>query len=209
MAADVNKVVYNSFSGVDMVCVFGKHVIGEIQGISYTVQREKAPIYTMGDANPRGFSRGKRGIAGSLIFSVFNRSPLINAMKDDAYYMTLAKNVTGAKEILNLFNLGEVVGGTIGTSTTASTPAGLVTEVSIDRVWAKAQYADQIPPFTIVITAGNEYGAHAMMKIFGVEILNQGSGMSIDDITTDEACTFTATRITPWEHQGTSARPSR
>jgi hypothetical protein len=36
------------------------------------------------------------------------------------------------------------------------------------------------------------------MKIHGVEILNCGSGMSIDDITTDEACTFIARSVTPW-----------
>lgn len=40
------------------------------------------------------------------------------------------------------------------------------------------------------------------MMIHGVEILNCGSGMSIDDITTDEACTFVATRVTPWNSQG-------
>ena len=65
---------YNSFSGVDMVCTFGRKVIGELQGISYTIQREKAPIYTMGSADPRSFSRGKRGIAGSVVFHVFDRS---------------------------------------------------------------------------------------------------------------------------------------
>jgi hypothetical protein len=49
---------YNSFSGVDMAVTFGGRVIGELQGVSYTVQREKAPIYTMGSADPRSFSRG-------------------------------------------------------------------------------------------------------------------------------------------------------
>jgi len=38
---------YNSFSGVDIKAVFGSRVIGELQGISYSVSREKAPIYTM------------------------------------------------------------------------------------------------------------------------------------------------------------------
>lgn len=32
---------YNSFSGVDMVCTFAGRVIGELEGLSYTVQREK------------------------------------------------------------------------------------------------------------------------------------------------------------------------
>ena len=31
----------------------------------------------MGSAEPRSFSRGKRGIAGSLAFTVFNRDALI------------------------------------------------------------------------------------------------------------------------------------
>ncbi len=34
-----------------------------------------------------------------------------------------------------------------------------------------------------------------MMEILGVEILNEGSGMSIDDIATDKACTFVARKI--------------
>lgn len=35
---------YNSFSGVDMVVTFGGKVIGELQGISYTIQREKVNL---------------------------------------------------------------------------------------------------------------------------------------------------------------------
>ncbi len=49
---------YNSFSGVDMHITFGGKLIGELDGISYTVQREKSPIYSMGSADARSFSRG-------------------------------------------------------------------------------------------------------------------------------------------------------
>jgi hypothetical protein len=73
---------YNSFSGVDIKATFGGTVIGELQGVSYSVTREKAPIYTMGSADPRSFSRGKRGIAGTLIFTVFDRSALIETFKN-------------------------------------------------------------------------------------------------------------------------------
>lgn len=59
----------------------------------------------------------------------------------------------------------------------------------------EATYADQIPPFDIVITFQNEYGQSASMSILGVEILNEGSGMSIDDITTEKACTFVAREL--------------
>ena len=63
MATEVKR-TFNSFAGTDMQVTFGGVLIGELQGLSYTVQREKGPLYTMGSANPRGFSRGKRGIAG-------------------------------------------------------------------------------------------------------------------------------------------------
>ncbi len=64
-----------------MHVTFGDRIIGELQGISYTITREKAPLYTMGSADPRSFSRGKRGIAGSLVFLVFDRSALIEEMR--------------------------------------------------------------------------------------------------------------------------------
>jgi hypothetical protein len=42
-------------------------------------------------------------------------------------------------------------------------------------------YSDQILPFDITVAAANEYGAAASAKLFGVEILNEGFGSSVDD----------------------------
>jgi len=39
---------YNSFSGVDIKASFAGTPIGELQGVSFTITREKAPLYTMG-----------------------------------------------------------------------------------------------------------------------------------------------------------------
>jgi len=58
---------FSTFSGADIKAVFAGVEIGTLQAISYAVQREKAPIYTLGRANPRAFSRGKRGIAGTMV----------------------------------------------------------------------------------------------------------------------------------------------
>lgn len=63
---------------------------------------------------------------------------------------------------------------------------------------AYAWYHDQIPPFDVVLTALTEMGIAARMSVLGVEILNSGSGISIDDITTDENFTYVATGVTPW-----------
>lgn len=49
-----------------------------MQAVSYSVTREKAPIYTLGTADPRSFSRNKRGIAGSLIWVNFDRHALLD-----------------------------------------------------------------------------------------------------------------------------------
>ena len=49
---------YTAFSGCDIVPTFHGKIIGELQAISYSISREKAPVYTMGSAEPRSFSRG-------------------------------------------------------------------------------------------------------------------------------------------------------
>src|SRR3990167_11316485 len=68
---------YNSFSGADIKAVFNERVVADLQAVSFSITREKAPIFTMGNANARAFSRGKRGIAGTLIFIVFDRHGLL------------------------------------------------------------------------------------------------------------------------------------
>ena len=60
------------------------------------------------------------------------------------------------------------------------------------------EYADQILPFNITISGANEYGARASMDIFGVEILNEVSGFSIDDLVTVKMYTFVARKVTPF-----------
>jgi len=191
---------YNSFSGVDMVVTFGGKILGELQGISYTIQREKAPIYTMGEADPRSYSRGKRGIAGSMVFVVFDRSALLEAMRDRPYIANRYSIPEGF--IIADVNVGtiEIDSGIIGPAVGAASPT--VSRIALDKVLAAPNYLDQVLPFDVVITASNEYGAVARMMIHGVEVLNVGSSMSINDITTDEACTYIATSITPLRDQG-------
>lgn len=47
-------------------------VLGDLQTISYSIHRENSPVRTLGHTNVRGFVKGSRTIAGSLIFTVFN-----------------------------------------------------------------------------------------------------------------------------------------
>ena len=77
MTAEQYTQTYSSFSGCDIVASFNGSIIGELQAISYSINREKVPVYTMGSAEPRSFSRGKRAIAGNLVFISFNRDALL------------------------------------------------------------------------------------------------------------------------------------
>ena len=189
-----------------MIVTFGSATVGEVQGVSYTVTREKAPLYTMGSANPRSFSRGKRGIAGSLIFLVFDRSALLDISRQDTTGEsdvvlkkdTLTKAQMGSRAQAQQGNLFDAAAGTtVGTIPTN----GQATRDFLGLQAVKPSYHDQLPPFDITISAANEYGHVCRMVIKNVEIMNAGSGMSIDDITTDESCTFVATEVISWHDQ--------
>lgn len=84
---------YNTYSGVDIIATMtptgGKPVvIGELQTISYSIHRDKFPVRVLGKINPIGFTTGGRTIAGSLIFTVFDRHiimRIIDAMNSSMY----------------------------------------------------------------------------------------------------------------------------
>lgn len=70
-----------SFSGADLVVSFANQVIGELQGISWAIQREKSAVFTLGSPDARSFSRGKRAIAGNMQFATFDHDCLVSAMQ--------------------------------------------------------------------------------------------------------------------------------
>lgn len=180
---------YTTFSGADIVCTFAGVAIGALSGITWSVTREKAPIYTMGAPNPRSFSRGKRGIAGSLIFTVFDRPGLYSMLDEHAKdgsirYFTRTHNV--------LPGLDD--GASADVKHRGVVP---VFDSTTDVVSGIPYYADQIPPFDVTITFANEYGQQAVRSIYGLEILNEGSGASMDDIVIEETMTFVARDLGP------------
>lgn len=206
-----NKKGYNSFSGVDIKAVFGSTVIGELQAISYSVSREKAPLYTMGSADCRAYSRGKRGIAGTLIFLMFDRHAFLGhfgsvASEDTtigaAYKPFLDKDEeepsTGTATPLSVSTPLESTAGTVnstGLNAATLTAAGSLADVAAPKV---SWFSDQVLPFDVTLAAANEYGALAIMRIYGCEILNEGYGVSIDDIVSEQQMSYVARTLMPW-----------
>ena len=79
--------------------------------------------------------------------------------------------------------------GTTGVVGTVGDTKNLVTDE------AKPRYADEILPFDITISLANEYGNKAVTVIYGVEILNEGIGFSVDAPTSERAYTFVARSV--------------
>ncbi len=198
---------YNSFSGSDIRAQIGNIPFAEIQAISYSVTREKAPIYTMGSPDPRAFSRNKRGVAGSLVWINFDRHALLNIIYEASG--VFVANVDDVRPEYNPASQQQISQTAIfSSSLTRAVPIPLPTtvdsaEVPVNAVSGFKQeatpwYSDQILPFDITLAGTNEIGAATTMKIFGVEILNEGMGVSIDDAVTEMQATWVARLVEPW-----------
>lgn len=191
---------YTSYSGCDIVPSFNGKVFGELQAITYSISREKAPIYTMGSAEPRSFSRGKRGIAGTLVFTVFNRDALIEEFKDklNGERLGIQKfKSEGSRDYLSIEDWDAQMSSLASPNQDPTSDGKTGGKVS-DLVGKYAPiYADEILPFDITISFANEYGQRSVLVIYGVELLNEGSGFSIDSVSTEKAYTFVARRVEP------------
>jgi hypothetical protein len=183
---------FNSLSGADMKATIAGIEFGTLQAISYAIQREKAPIYVLGEVNPRAFSRGKRGIAGTMVFVMFDEHSLLGVLQNQAPEYT--KFVKDRNEFdPQLFSGGRDV---------ELLPES--TDASLEVNWgvAPAFYMDQIPPFDITITGVNEMGAAARLQIWGAECLNEGYGISIDDMMSEMQSTYIARHVSRWRRIG-------
>ena len=196
--ADVDKYTktYSTFGGSDIVCSFDDVVIGECQAITYSITREKVAVYTLGSAEPRSFSRGKRGIAGNLVFIVFNRDALLSSLGDRKITKYKGNDVVTMlneydTRFLSMDKWDDYM------TNAALDAAGKPDEYTNALVNDQAQpvYADELLPFDITISCANEYGQRAVTVIYGVEILNEGVGFSIDSPTSERAYTFVARAV--------------
>ena len=160
----------------------------------------------MGSANPRSFSRGKRGIAGTLVFVMFDRDALIKGLEEHNKENRVFHRIGGTlnNDILSIDEWDAQMTGKTNANVQKSSYRGNqnTSELDADAVnrtngvteQAEPVIADEIPPFDITISMANEYGKAAVMVLYGVEILNQGSEVSRHNTQTQVACTCVARR---------------
>lgn len=215
---------FSSMSGVDIKAMFQGKVIASIQSLSYSMQREIAPIFTMGSQFPRAYGHGKVGIAGTLSFSFIDRNELLFAMREAAALGKLQlpwldredqkptlfgdNNVPAPIVGVNDLNLDTTTGVTrIDNQVNPTSPTDpyvyvgeddLENSFIDDQVQTLPIQVTDIPPFTITLVGSNEYGKTSTMSLHGVKIMSEAYSISIDHITSDMAFNFLALSVTPW-----------
>ncbi len=159
----------------------------------------------MGSTDPRAYSRNKRGIAGNLIWLNFDRHALLNL-----FHKAKGRYVADTDEIRPQFSLDAPDANALFASSIVRNN-GLSIGDAIDKLdtqvsdiyglneLATPMYSDQVLPFDIALAGANEYGAMCAAKVFGVEILNEGSGVSIDDAVSESSATFVARAVEPMQ----------
>ena len=178
-----NPGLVTTFAGSDIKTVFGNVEIGNLQGISWSINREVRPIFVCGDPNALSYSKNKRGVAGSIVMTCFDRAALRDIMELSSVYRTDQSFVPGQTQ---------QAGGT-------SSPFS-------DDEPRTAIYSDEIPPFDITLYGKNEFGKQMVMRIFDVTIISEGAGISIDDGIQEAQFTYVARHIDDWRPvEGASA----
>mgnify|MGYP003333180376 CR=1 FL=1 len=187
---------HSTFSGTDITVMIGGLNIGSAQALSYAVQREKAPLYVLGKVDPISFARGKRGIAGTMVNLLLEQHLLANALRSISYFIADGDEILADDEQRNVAtannnNLSRADNQSLDTQYAAA-------DINGNYLSHAAWFIDQLLPQDVVLVAQNELGVQAQMRIYGLEFLNEGSGVGIDDRTIETQHTWIARTMMGW-----------
>ena len=134
----------------------------DVQTISLSSFREKVPVRGLGMVNAIGHTAGPRTYAGSMIFTIIDQHPL---------YKLIESGFNASPKHDYSFSYDE-----------------RMRRLTRDRRFNP----DGLPPMNIILTFANELGNRASIVIFGVEIVNNGITMSIEDPLTENTYQYVA-----------------
>ena len=152
----------------------------------------------MGRVDPLSFSRGKRGIAGTIVTLMLDQHVLYGDALSSKKFVADKDEIYPDISQLNLADASDLSQDLADPDDVALDATNLSNNYAISQAW----YVDQLPPFDIVIVAANEYGNAASMRIYGIEVLNEGTGFSVDDVVIDNQMTYVCRTILPWQKLG-------
>ena len=141
-----------------------------------------------------------------MVFAVFDRNALLSEMRNPSGGGDVADSNVGT---FHTFGDGEQSGYSGGEQgrgvyavdqfnemmqrAAAQGNQDIIQDATMEQ---EIKYADQLRPFDIVLNMQNEVGNRAKLSIYGCEILNEGMGFSIQDLSTNVQYSFVAKDIT-------------
>ena len=131
------------------------------------------------------------------MFTVFDRDALISALQDhikkEKTFHRIGNNTLEYERIsVDEWDIKMKDIALQGVSSASDNAEQVTRNISSA---ATPVYEDEIPPFDITISFANEYGQKASIVLYAVEILNESSGFSIDNVISEKACTFVARKV--------------
>ena len=222
-ALNETEKTFSAFSGADIVAYMGHKRVASLQGITVSITREVMPVFVMGDPNPKAFTKGKRAIAGNLVFTQFDKHAILKMSKllnekvnyiGDMDYFKIPDSIRlnstqtqqiAVKDLANSFGSGGYAAGAAeGTRISLTEDAAIYNAIAreLSETYAlvatrRVRYSDQVPPFDITVTMVNELGQVAYTAIHNVQLVNEGWGYTLDDLNSEVAFTFVARAVTP------------
>lgn len=148
-----------------------------------------------------------------MVFTVFDRDCLLSAfqeatatnkelwvqkfkMNDPEYVNTKLSTVTGFSSIEEWDEQMTGLARSSISDPSTTTDTGKLIDKFVPH------YADEILPFDVTLVFANEYGNRCALSIFGIEIINEGTGFSTDTVVTEKAYSYVARRVAPLESLG-------
>jgi hypothetical protein len=165
----------------------------DLQTVSYQVHVDKQPVRCLGAMYPKGYTHGPRLIAGSMICTIIREHPFIE----------LIDAING--KILSLLGSeghtikppGQPKGyhpGENPLDATVFRTTSLMPPNTYD-LFGSSAITDELPPLHLNITGVNEAGNACTTTLFGVQFINDGMVMSIQNILTESTLNFVAQDI--------------
>jgi len=153
---------YHTFTGVDIKVAYAiGYSVGNLEGlsmISWSIHRGKPDAPRGDEVAPTYRARGRRTIAGSMIFTMFDEHPITAIYPPNFFPQDPDFQIDSA-------------------------------------VRSDFLKPDQLPAFDLFVILTNEYGYKSILSIFGVEIMDDGGSLGINDLVNEEVIQYTAKDI--------------
>lgn len=176
--------------------------LGSIQTLSYQSYNSKEAVRSLGFKNVRGYARGSRTIAGTLMFN-----QLYTHVLDDVGNATILNDSKGilthsSGRVTYYRNapINPAIQEALGDNVNFESPRVTRKRHNFDFSWdqntiGRQLKASDLPPFDIIAIFVNEYGHVGKMIIYGVDLVTEGGVLSIEDIYTEVSMQYVARDI--------------